>query len=114
MSSEAALVFRIKLEIPFGSMKAHGTENFFSSGNYSLMTATQEDQLFLKWARGYSISGMGYANYSRYLQKQIKYHPIPSSARDVNKDEYDAKGNRKSRYGVVNTVKNVLYQTGFL
>ena len=49
MSSNAALIFRVKLQVPFGSVKAHGTENFFSSGSYSLMTATQEDVLFLKW-----------------------------------------------------------------
>lgn len=114
MSPKAALVFRIKLQVPFGSLKAHGTENFFSSGSYSLLTATQEDVLFLKWAKGFNVTGPIYANYSRYLQKQIVYKPIPDSARDVNKDEYDVKGNKKSRYGVVNTVTNVLYQTGFL
>ncbi len=114
MGQNAALVFRVKLQVPFGSVKAHGTENFFSSGSYSLMTATQEDVLFLQWAKSFSPTGKIYANYSKYLQTQVKYNPIPGSARDENKHEYDMKGVKKSRFGVVNTLKNVLYQTGFL
>ena len=113
MSPNAALIFRVKLQVPFGSVKAHGTENFFSSGSYSLMTATQEDELFLKWAKSFSPSGKIYANYSRYLQTQVKYNPIPGSARELHKEDYDVKGNKKSRYGLVNSLKNVLYQTGF-
>lgn len=77
------------------------------------MTATQEDVLFLAWAKSFSPSGRLYANYSRYLQTQVKYNPIPDSARDLHKDEYDVKGTKKSRYGLVNSLKNMLYQTGF-
>lgn len=112
MSSKAALVFRVKLNVPFGSVKAHATENFFSSGSYSFITATQEDELFLKWSKGFSFSGGLYANYSKYLQKQASFKAIPDSARDLNKDNYDVKGNKKSKYGIINSVKNVLYKTG--
>lgn len=38
---DAALLYRIKLQVPFGSVAAHATSNFFSTGSYSLMTATQ-------------------------------------------------------------------------
>lgn len=76
------------------------------------MTATQEDELFLKWAKGFSFSGAVYANYSKYLQKQAEYKPIPDSARDLNKKDYDQKGNKKSRFEFINNVKKVLYNTG--
>lgn len=112
MSSKAALVFRIKLQVPFGSVKAHATENFFSSGSYSLMTATQEDELFLKWAKGTNVTGAIYANYSKYLQTQAKFNPIPDSARDINKADYDEKGNKKSKSKLVNSFKSFLYKTG--
>lgn len=77
------------------------------------MTATQEDVLFLKWAKGVNVTGAIYANYSRYLQSQVKFNPIPDSARDLNKDDYDEKGNKKSRSKLVNSIKSLLYQTGF-
>lgn len=79
MSGNAALVYRIKLQVRFGSVLAHGTENFFSTGSYSFLTATQEDELFLKWLKGPNITGAIFAKYSRYLQKQSEYKPIPGN-----------------------------------
>ena len=107
MSGNVALLFRIKLQVPFGSVKAHGTENFFSTGSYSLMTATQEDELFLKWIKGANLTGAIFAKYSKYLQKQSEYKPIPGSARDLKRDEYDAHGNRKSKYAIVRAIRKI-------
>lgn len=112
MSEKAASIYRVKLNVPFGSVTAHGTEMFFSSGSYSLMNPTQEDELFLKWAKGFNVTGAIFAKYSRYLQKQAKYAPIPDSHRSRYPDEYDAKGGKRSRYKFVNKLKDVLIVTG--
>jgi len=112
MSERAALVIRVKLNVPFGSVTAHGTEMFFSSGSYSFMNPTQEDELFLKWAKGYSVTGSIYAKYSRYLQKQVKFTPVPDSHRDRNADQYDAKGARRSKYKIFNKINDILIQAG--
>lgn len=110
MGPQAALVYRVKLNVDFGSVKAHGTENFFSSGSYYHITATTEDELFLKWANSFSITGAIYAKYSKYLQSQIKYNPIPGSYRDMNPHEFDAKGAKKSKFTAVNNVKSFLHK----
>lgn len=107
MSPLAATIYRVKLNIPFGSLKCHSTESFFDTSSYSLMSATQEDELFLIWIKK-SITGGLYANYSRYLQKQGSYKPVPGSYRDMHPSEYDTKGNKRSRWKIVNKVVDFL------
>lgn len=110
MSSNAALLYRVKLNVPFGSVAAHGTQNFFSTGAYRFITATEEDGLFLKWIKGFNVTGALFAKYSKYLQKQEQYNPIPGSYRDVHKNDFDSRGNLKSKYGLVNGIREFLYK----
>jgi len=108
ISERACLLYRVKIDVPFGSKMAHESENFFSSKSYTYITATVEDELFLKWIKGYSLAGNFYGTYIKYLQKQAEYKPIPDSYRDQHPTEYDRKGNKKSKWAIVNSVRNIL------
>ena len=77
------------------------------------MNATQEDELFLKWAKGFSVTGAIYAKYSKYLQKQIKFNPIPDSYRANHPNDYDAKGGKRSRFSILNKAKDALIWAGY-
>lgn len=99
MSSKACNLSRVQIPgVAFGSLRAHSTELLYNTGGYKLIDATEEDDLFIKWARsGNSLSGVVYALYNRYLQKQEEYKPIPESYRFYHKDEYNLKGIKKKK-----------------
>lgn len=66
--------------------------------------------IFTKRAKGFNVTGRIYANYSKYLQKQVKFNPVPESYRDLHRDEFDAKGNKKSRFEIFNKINDFLIQ----
>lgn len=50
-----------------------------------MVSATVEDDAFMKWVRGTTLVELAYAIYVKYLQKKEIYKPIPESDRFYNK-----------------------------
>lgn len=92
MSEKAARVVRIKTNVAFGSADAHSSMMITNkAGAWSYSTPTEEDMLYLAWARktksilmvvGLLTNTKGFIN---LMKDAIKESPIPDSERALLK-----------------------------
>ena len=92
MSEKAARVVRIKTNVAFGSADAHSSMLITNkAGAWSYSSATEEDGLYLAWARktkgilavvGLLTNTKGFTN---LMKDAIKESPIPDSDRSLAK-----------------------------
>lgn len=92
MSEKAARIVRIKTNVAFGSAEAHSSMLITNkAGAWTFSTATEEDGLYLAWARktrgilmvvGLFTNTTGFTN---LMKNAIKESPIPDSLRALAK-----------------------------